>query len=82
MQVQGSGLVITGVACRTRGTGVQLISIVGGIDESAEAAYDLGMAAMFSINREARPFAKSAPHSAANYRRTLTDICRLLRAMP
>lgn len=65
----------------TRGAGVPLLAIVGGIDESSAGAYDLGVTAMFSINREAKSFAESAPQSAENYRRTLADICRLLRAM-
>lgn len=75
------GKVISGVACRTRAAGVPLVAIVGGIDESAETVYGLGVTAMFSINREAKPLAESAPQSAANYRRTLADICRLLRAV-
>nr|WP_325297355.1 glycerate kinase [uncultured Dysosmobacter sp.] len=75
------GKVISGIARRTRGAGVPLLAIVGGIDESSAGAYDLGVTAMFSINREAKSFAESAPQSAENYRRTLADICRLLRAM-
>lgn len=75
------GKVISGVARRTRAAGVPLVAIVGGIGESAEAAYGLGVTAMFSINREAKSLAESASQSAANYRRTLADICRLLRAV-
>lgn len=75
------GKVISGIARRTRAAGVPLLAIVGGIDESSMEAYDLGVTAMFSINREAKSFAESAPQSAENYQRTLADICRLLRAM-
>lgn len=75
------GKVISGVARRTRAAGVPLIAIVGGIDESAAAVYDLGVTAMFSINREAKPLAESASQSAVNYQRTLADLCRLLYAM-
>jgi len=73
------GKVISGVAKRTQEKGIPLIALVGGIDESADEAYDLGVTAIFSINREAKAFSESAPHSAENYRRTLGDICRLLR---
>lgn len=75
------GKVISGIARRTCAAGIPLVAIVGGIAESAAEAYDLGVTAMFSINREAKPLAESAPQSAVNYRRTLTDICRLLRAV-
>jgi len=46
-----------------------------------ERAYDLGVTAMFSINREPRPLAESGPRSGENYRRTLEDIMRLIRAV-
>ena len=49
--------------------------------DSAAAAYDLGVTAMFSINREPRPLAESGPRSGENYRRTLEDIMRLIRAV-
>lgn len=75
------GKVISGIAKYTSAKGVPLLAIVGGIDESAKEAYDLGVTAMFSINREPRSLAESVPHSAANYQRTLADICRLLRAV-
>lgn len=73
------GKVISGIAKRTRG--IPLLAIVGGIDESAAEAYDLGVTAMFSINRKAEAFADSAPRSADNYRRTLEDVLRLIRAV-
>ena len=34
-----------------------------------------------SINRAAESFAESAPKSAENYRRTLSDLLRLIKAM-
>lgn len=75
------GKVISGIAERTKPRGIPLVAIVGAIDESAAQAYDLGVTAMFSINRKAMGFAESAPLSAANYRRTLEDILRLVRAV-
>jgi len=75
------GKVISGVARRTAPAGVPLIVIAGGIAEGAEAAYDLGVTAMFGIDREAVAFETYAHRSDENYRRTLEDILRLIRAM-
>ena len=75
------GKVISGIARRTRAGGVPLVAVVGGIHPSADAAYELGVTAMFSINREAEPLETAAPKSRENYRRTLGDILRLVRAI-
>ena len=75
------GKVISGIAKRTAPRNIPLVAIVGGIGPGAEAAYDLGVTAMFSINRAAESFAESAPKSAENYRRTLADLLRLIKAM-
>ena len=75
------GKVISGIARRTAPRNIPLVAIVGGIGPGAEAAYDLGVTAMFSINRAAESFAESAPRSAENYRRTLADLLRLIKAM-
>ena len=75
------GKVISGIAKRTAPRNIPLVAIVGGIGPGAEAAYDLGVTAMFSINRAAESFAESAPRSAENYRRTLADLLRLIKAM-
>lgn len=73
------GKVISGIAKRTRG--VPLVAVVGSVGEGAEAAYELGVTAVFSINREAESFERSAPKSAAHYRSTLEDILRLVRGV-
>lgn len=73
------GKVISGVAKRTRG--VPLVAVVGCVGEGAEAAYELGVTAVFSINREAESFERSAPKSAVHYRSTLEDILRLVRGV-
>ena len=75
------GKVISGIAKRTAPRGIPLVAIVGGIGLGAEAAYGLGLTAMFSINRAAESFAESAPKSAENYRRTLSDLLRLIKAI-
>ena len=75
------GKVISGIAKRTASRNIPLVAIVGGIGPGAEAAYGLGLTAMFSINRAAESFAESAPKSAGNYRRTLSDLLRLVKAI-
>ena len=74
------GKVISGVARRTAPAGVPLIVIAGGIAPGAEAAYDLGVTAMFGIDREAVAFETYAHRSGENYQRTLEDVLRLIRA--
>lgn len=74
------GKVISGIARRTSSKDIPLVAIVGSIHESAVRAYDLGITAMFGIDREAAGFRNSAEKSAENYRRTLKDVLRLIRA--
>ncbi len=75
------GKVISGIAGRTKPRNIPLVALVGGIGEDAGEGYDLGVTAMFSIDRPARDFREYADKSAVYYQRTLEDILRLLRAM-
>ena len=75
------GKVISGIAKRTRSRGIPLIALVGGIAEGAEAGYDLGVTAMFGIDRSAQDFHVFAADSAKYYQRTLEDILRLIAAV-
>lgn len=74
------GKVISGIAGRTRPRSIPLLALVGGIAEDAAEGYDLGVTAMFSIDRSAQDFWEYAPKSAVYYQRTLEDILRLIRA--
>ncbi len=73
------GKVISGIARRTNARKVPLIAIVGCIDPSADEAYDLGVTAIFGIDREAKAFQEYAQDSGENYRRTLGDVLRCIR---
>ena len=75
------GKVISGIARRTKPREIPLLALVGSIGEDAGAGYDLGVTAMFSIDRSAQDFWEYADRSAAYYQRTLEDILRLLSAM-
>ena len=73
------GKVISGVVRRAKLHRVPVVAIVGDVADSAYEAYELGVGAIFSTNRLAIPFQEAAPRSAADYRRTLEDVLRLIR---
>ena len=73
------GKVISGIARRTRARGVPLIAIAGSADDSSEAAYALGVDAIFTTDRTAVGFEQLRGRCGEDYRRTLRDVLRLLR---
>lgn len=75
------GKVISGVSRRARALNKPVIAVVGAIDEDISASYEQGLTAAFSINRKPLPFSEAKPQSAANLRRTMGDICRLIRRL-
>lgn len=75
------GKVISGVAKRTRARQIPLVAIAGSIAEDAEAAYALGVSAMFGIDREAVAFERRIHRAKEDYRATLGDVLRLIRAV-
>ena len=74
------GKVLSGVAAHTRARGVPLVAVAGSIAPDASAAYELGVTAMFGIDRAAKPLEEYAGDSAACYRATLEDVLRLIAA--
>ncbi len=75
------GKVISGIARRTRAQKIPLVAIVGGIGPGAEEAYPLGVTAIFGTDRQAAPLAEIMPLVSENYRYTLEDVLRLIRAI-
>jgi len=75
------GKVISGIARRTNARDVPLIAIVGCIDKSASKAYDMGVSAIFGIDREAKAFQDYAHDSRDCYQRTMEDVLRCIRAV-
>ena len=75
------GKVVIGVARRAKRAGVPLIAVVGDVGEGVEAAYEMGVSAVFSINRVAVDFAKAKHRSREDLRATLDDIFRFAAAM-
>ena len=75
------GKVISGVGKRAQQHGVPVVAIVGGITPETESICEMpemGISAVFPINRQAIPFSESQFHSRENYRYTFESVLRLL----
>lgn len=75
------GKVISGVGRRAAQKGVPVVAVVGGVEPDTEticARPELGIRAVFSINRQAVDFAQSRHRSRENYRHTFENILRLI----
>lgn len=73
------GKVISGIAHRTKPRGIPLVVIAGSADDSSDAAYDMGVTAIFTTDRTAAGFPALRERCEEDYRRTLLDVLRLLR---
>lgn len=74
------GKVVIGVAKRSQKEGVPVIALVGGVDGDMKAAYDMGVTAIFSINRLPEDFSISKNKSAKNLAATAQDVLRAIKA--
>ena len=75
------GKVVIGVAQRAKAMGKPVIAIVGGAEDAqVAAAYDMGVTAVFPINRLPLDFSVSRHHSEENLNYTADNIMRLLAA--
>ena len=75
------GKTIHGVGRRASRCRVPVIAVVGGVDPEVEGICDnpdIGIAAAFSINRQALPFSVSQYQSRENYEYTIRNILRLM----
>ena len=75
------GKVVIGVARRAKRAGVPLVAVVGDIGDNIEAAYDMGVSAVFSINRVAVPFREAKPRSKSDLALTMDNLMRYCRRM-
>lgn len=75
------GKVISGIARRTKPRGIPLVVIAGSADDSSDAAYDMGVTAIFTTDRTAAGFPALRSRCQEDYRRTLLDVLRLLRTV-
>lgn len=75
------GKVVVGVAQRAKKQGVPTIAVVGGAEENISSVYDLGVSAIFPINRRPEDLAVSRHKSEQNLKETMDDILRLIAAL-
>lgn len=65
------GKVVSGVARRAAKKNVPVLVVVGAIDEGAEAMYDAGVSAIFSINQKPLPFEAIQDRTKSDLRKTV-----------
>lgn len=75
------GKVVIGVAKRAKKQKVPVIVIAGGADENIEEAYDMGVTAIFTINRLPEAFEKSRYKSAENLAFAMDNLLRLIKGV-
>lgn len=75
------GKVVIGVSQRAMKMGVPVYAVVGDVGDDASGAYEMGVTAIFSINRVAVPFSVARTRSRKDYQSTMEDILRLMRGM-
>ena len=73
------GKVVMGVANRSQKYKTPVIVVTGAIGENIQEAYNKGITAIFSINKEPMEFSKSALKSKENMILTMDNILRLLK---
>ncbi len=74
------GKVVAGVARRANRKNVPIIAIVGDVSDGSEKLYDMGLTAIFSINRLAVDFGKAKVRAKQDLSAVAEDIFRLLKA--
>ncbi len=75
------GKVVIGIAERAKKQNKNVIAVVGGADDSEiDKAYEMGVTAVFPINRLPQDFSISRHHSKENLAYTVDNILRLLAA--
>lgn len=72
------GKVCIGLAKRAKPLGIPVIVIAGGVGDDIDAAYGMGVSAVFSINRLPLPLAQSAPYSKDNLTFVTEQIVRTM----
>ncbi len=73
------GKVVIGIAQRAKGIGVPVIAVVGDIGDDMDSAYDMGVSAIYSINRVAVDFSKAKTRSKSDLALTMDTILRTLK---
>ena len=72
------GKAVIGIAGRAAKKHVPVTVIVGSVGDGAEGGYEMGVSAIFSINRRAESFDISRGKTRQNFEATMDAIVRLL----
>ena len=72
-----NGKVVIGVSKRAKKQGIPVIAVVGGAEGDLSKAYDMGVSAIFSINRLPQDFSISRNYSEQNLKFSMDNILRL-----
>lgn len=73
------GKVVIGIAQRAKKIGVPVIAVVGDIGDNMDSAYDMGVGAIYSINRVAVDFSKAKMRSKSDLALTVDTVMRTLK---
>ena len=73
------GKVVIGIAQRAKEINVPVVAIVGDIGDNMEPAYELGVTAIYSINRVAVPFSVAKHRSKSDLSLTIDTLMRTLK---
>ena len=76
------GKVVIGVAKRTKKAGIPLAAVVGDIGDGIDAAYQMGVSGIFSINRVAIPRPEAKLRAKQDLADTMTNLIRFLHVLP
>ena len=75
------GKVVIGVSRRAKQLGIPVFAVVGDVGDDIDEAYREGVTAIFSTNHLAIPFSEAKKRSALDYRLTIENLFRALKAM-
>lgn len=75
------GKVVIGVAKRARQQGKPVTAVVGGVEPGTDAAFEVGVTAVFSINRLPEDFSISRYKSKENLSETAENIFRFMKSV-
>lgn len=76
-----NGKAVIGVAKRAKEMNVPVIAVVGDVGEGVQAAYNLGVSAVFSTNQQAIPFETARKRCRKDLLMTMDNIVRFLKTI-
>ncbi len=73
------GKVVIGVARRAKNQNIPVLAVVGNVGDDIHSVYDMGVTAVFSINRVAVDFKKAKTRSKSDLNETMDNLMRLIQ---